>query len=116
MLEPDALRARLRREAAEARLDERRQLDDLQLIRERTRVDARKLEQILDERRQTARLLLERREVLGDVRELVLDGLEHRRDRRDRRAQVVARGGDELTSRVEEALDVRRHVVERASE
>jgi len=51
-----------------------------------------------------------------DVGEPVLDRLEHRRDRRDRRAEIVACGGDELAACIEEALEVRGHLVERAAE
>src|SRR5438093_610417 len=103
---PHVAGARLRLEAANARLDERSQRDALQLVRQSARVDAGEVEQILDEPREATRLLLQRREVLVRVRETVLDRLEHRRDRRDRRPQVVARRGDQLTACVEEALQV----------
>ena len=50
------------------------------------------------------------------VGEAVLDRLEHRLHRGERRAQVVARPGDELAACVEEPLDARRHRVERRAE
>ena len=48
--------------------------------------------------------------------EPVLERLEHRLHVRERGAQVVARPGDELAACVEELLEARRHLVERAGE
>jgi len=50
--------ARFRLEAAQARLDERRELDDLQLVCEGSRIDAGEFEEVLDEPGEPARLLL----------------------------------------------------------
>ena len=54
--------------------------------------------------------------VLVRLGEPVVDRLEHRRDRRDRRAEVVAGRGHELPPGVEEALEARGHLVERAAQ
>ena len=86
-------------------VDERRDRHLLQLERERAGVDPRQLEQVVDERRERPHLLAQRRQVVVGGREAVLDRLEHRLHRGDRRAQVVARPGDELAPRVEELLE-----------
>jgi hypothetical protein len=115
-LDPDVAGAGLGLEAADARLDERADGDLLQLVLDRARVDARELEEVVDEQREPARLLVQRRKVLGRLRQPVLDRLEHGRHRGDRRAQVVARGRDELAARVEQALEALGHRVERAAQ
>ncbi len=56
-------------------------------MRERARVDARKLEEIVDEGTEPARVLVERREILLGLGEAVLDRLEHGGDRRHRRTE-----------------------------
>ena len=50
------------------------------------------------------------------VGEAVLDRFDHCAQRRNRCTQVVARPGDELAARVEEALDARGHLVEGGTE
>ena len=86
----------------------------MELERQCAGVDPRQLEQVLDEKRQAVYLVAERREVVGGLGEPVLERLEHRLHVRERGPQVVARPRDELAARVEELLEVRRHLVERA--
>ena len=81
-----------------------------------SRVDSGQLEQVVDERAQPAGLIAQRPDVLGGLGDAVVDRLEHRRDRSDRRAEVVARGSHQLPLGVEERLEARGHVVERAAE
>src|SRR5436853_348995 len=83
-------------------------------MRQRARIDARELEEVVDEPAQGAHLVAERGEVLVRRREAVLERLEHRLHRRERRPQVVARPRDELAARVEQLLELARHLVERA--
>ena len=59
-----------------------------------------------------ARLNAQLRQVVLRPDQPVLDRLEHRLDRGERRAQVVARPGDELAARVEELLHAAGHLVE----
>ena len=65
--------------------------------------------------RERAHLLAERGQVLVGLGEPVLDRLEHRLHRRERRAEIVARPRDELPAGVEEPLEACRHLVERAA-
>ena len=76
----------------------------VQLERERAGVDPGELEEVVDEqreRRAPARASAGR--YSSGLGEAVLERLEHRLHVRERRAQVVARPGDELAARVEEA-------------
>ena len=57
-------------------------------------------------------LLAEDRDILAGVAETVLERLEHRLHVGERRAQVVARPGDQLAPRVEEATEICAHLVE----
>ena len=66
--------------------------------------------------REHVRLRSQRGNVLLGLAEAVLEGLEHRLDVGQRRAQVVARPGDELPASVEEPLQARAHLVERPGE
>ena len=75
-------------------------------------VDARKLEEIVDEQRKDPHLLAEDRDILAGVAETVLERLEHRLHVGEWRAQVVARPGNELAPRVEEATEICTHLVE----
>ena len=87
-----------------------------QLERERAAVDPGELEEVVDERRERANLVAQRGQVVVGIGEPVLDRLEHRLHVRERGAQVVARPRDQLAARVEEALEARGHLVERARE
>src|SRR5581483_6386179 len=115
-LQLDAPRERLRLEAAQARVDERGERRLAELQRQCARVDPCELEQIVDERAQGVDLAAHRRDVVARLHESVLDGLEHRLQRRERRPQVVARPGDELAAGVEQLLDSLGHLVERRAE
>ncbi len=83
-----------------------------QLQGELPRVDARELKEVVDQTGQVAHLVAHRRQVLLGGREPVLDGLDHRLERRERGAQVVAGVGHQLAARIEEPLELARHPVE----
>jgi hypothetical protein len=114
--EPDALPRGLRRDRADAAVDQALQLRVVQFERQCAGVDPGELEQVVHERGERLNLLADRGQVLVRLREPVLDRLEHRAQRADRRTQVVARPRDELTPGVEEPLELVRHGVERAGE
>ncbi len=103
----------LRLEAAQARVDERGKRELVQLERDCAGVDAGELEEVVDEEPERPHLLPHRREVALGLGQAVLERLEHRLHRGERRPEVVARPGDELAPGVEESLDVGRHLVER---
>jgi hypothetical protein len=84
----------------------------LELERERARVDLRELEEIVHEPPQRANLVAHGREVMLGGDDPVLDRLEHRLQRGERGLQVVARPRDQLSSCVEELLELSRHLVE----
>ena len=107
---------RLRLDTPETRLDERGERRLAELEREQPRVDPRELEEVVDELPEHVDLLAHRRQVVLRLGEPVLDRLEHRLQRGERRPQVVARPGDELPASVEQLLDVARHLVERGSQ
>jgi hypothetical protein len=87
-----------------------------QLEHEQPGVEARELEQVVDEVGEGAHLLPQRGQVAVRVAEAVLERLDHRLHRRERRAQVVAGPRDELPARVEELLEGGGHPVERRGE
>ena len=99
-------------EAAHARPHELGHLRLLELERERARVDLRELEEIVDKPSERANLLAHGREVVLGGDDPVLDRLEHRLQRGERRPQVVARPRDQLSACVEELLELSRHLVE----
>ncbi len=88
----------------------------MDLERECAGVDAGELEEVVDEHAEPPGLVAQRTDVLVRLGEAVVDRLEHGADRCDRRPQVVARRGDEFAAGIEEALETRGHLVERAAE
>ena len=103
-------------EAANARIDEPAERSVRQFEREHAGVDAREFEEVVDERAEPSRLLRQGLDVLVRGRDPVLDGLDHRPDRRKRRAQIVTCPGNELAAGVEQILKLRRHRVEGGAE
>jgi hypothetical protein len=61
-------------------------------------------------------LFANRREIAIGLGQAVLQRLEHRLDRGERRAEIVARPGDELPAGIEQLLQLCRHLVERKGE
>src|SRR5207247_1535724 len=84
--------------------------------RARAGVDPGELEEVVDKPGEDLGLRPDRLEVLARLGEIVLQRLDHRLQRGERRAQVVARPGDKLATGVEELLDARCHLVERGAE
>ncbi len=114
--QPHAARRRVGLERVHAGRHEVGERSLLQLERERAGVDPREHEQVLDEPGEDLRLRPDRGEVLLRPREPVLERLDHRAQRGERRAQVVAGPHHELAARVEQLLQVRGHLVERRTE
>ena len=104
-LEPNAARGCLGCEATEAALDHRPERRFPQFERERAGLDLRELEEIVDELGEDAHLLTQRRKVVLRLGEAVFERLEHRLHAGEGRAEIVARPGDELASRVEDPLE-----------
>ena len=113
-LHPHLPRVSFRLETSDARFDEGGQLGVPQLERQRAGVDACELEEVVYEPGEAPHLLVHRGQVAVRRRNTVLDRLQHRLQRRDRRAQVVARPRDELATGVEDPVQVLRHLVERS--
>src|SRR5438132_10197712 len=109
-LEPNPAGLRLGLQASNARLHERVELCFAQFEGQRGGGDAGKLEEVVDEHAQGACLLAQCRQVVMHVDEAVLDCLVHSFDRCDRRAEIVTCGCDELSSSLEELLDIRCHL------
>ena len=114
--EADVASASLRVERPQAGRDELAEAGVAQLEREHARVDPRELEEILHEEREGLELLSDRGQILVRRGEPVLERLDHRAERSERRPEVVAGPGDELPASVEEPLDARRHLVEGSAE
>jgi hypothetical protein len=87
-----------------------------QLERERAGLDLPELEEVVDEPGEDAHLLSERGEVVRRLREPVLERLEHRLHVRERRAEIVARPGHELSPGIEDPCQGVAHLVEVARE
>ena len=104
---------RLGLQAADAALDHRMQRR-LAVHRHDARVELGQLEQIVDQHRHRPHLPVDGRQVLLGRRQAVVHRLEHRLHRGQRRPQVVAGPGDQLAARVEQPLQARRHLVDRA--
>jgi hypothetical protein len=108
----DVARTRLGLDAAEAARNHRRHREPVHLERESPGIDACELEEVVDEQREYSHLLAQHREVLLGLAQTILERLEHRLHVGEGRAEVVARPRDELATGVEEATEVRSHLVE----
>ena len=103
-LHADLPRASLGLEASDARLDEAGELGVAQLERRGACVDPRELEEVVHEAGEDPHLLVHRGQVALGPGDPILDRLQHRLQRRDRRAQVVTRPRDELAASVEDPV------------
>src|SRR6266853_1604781 len=88
----------------------------LQVDRQRSRVNPRQLEQVVDEPAQCVYPVAQQGQIPVEWHESVLERLQHRVDRGKRRPQIVGGPGDQLAPGVEELLNGRCHLVERATE
>ena len=111
-LDPDAPRLGARGDPAHAAVHQAIETHVAQLHGELSPVDARELEEVIDQAGEVAHLVAHGREVLLGGCEPVLDGLEHRLERREGGAQVVAGMSHQLAACVEEPLELPRHAVE----
>ncbi len=73
----------------------------VQLEPQDVRIDPRQLEEIVDERGECLHLLADCGQVLPGLGESVFERFEHRPQRRERSAQIVACPGDELAPGVD---------------
>ena len=115
-LQADAPTRRLGADPREAALHDRGDRQLSQLERQRARLDPAELEEVVDELGEDAHLVAERGEVVRGLRETVLERFEHRLHVRERRAEIVAGPGDELSAGVEDPCQRVAHLVEVARE
>ena len=99
--EPDVPRPCFGFHAPQAARDDRCDGQTVKLERQCARVDASELEQVVDEQGERVHLLAEHGHELVRRAESILERFQHRLHVRERRPEIVARPGHELTARVE---------------
>jgi len=111
-LHPHALCARAGLDTADAAPHQRVELDLAHLQPESARIDAGQLEEVVHQPAEVPHLVVHGGRIGDGGPQPVLDGLQHRLQRRERGPKVMAGVCHDLPTGVEEALQLARHVVE----